>query len=535
MIRMIRSFLGFIWNALTLGGEAFVDWCEDQVVGIRDMLYILAFAPAAIMVMGIGIGWIGYFFTFIPMVMVGKFFIALAALLLALGMGFVWLRFGVLTEAIVVLSAAVKKIPIVTPNAPDLAASRSPAGTSVGFNMTNLVDVWSLNTGIDQAMAKDILHKVMGVMAWLAIFGVYASFFPVYTNPIAFVVVLTVGVFVAFAIVGWQRKSKLGEHVAFYFALAVIVLATLNFGQTIMRYRVNVVKMRQQALDAKEYERWAEKTRKLYGEFGSRVKDAASPNKKVSLDTVCDQCLWKENCDCKVVVSPTCVKPQCKDQRYNVKLNNARTKYHDAIAQMEGLKAEMTPGTPGEIWAYAKEKTSETAEKVSVPLTAEMGSFDKEGDRKKASFWIYGTLLILSLFILIVSLCFLMNERRWLKTVAAIVGLAAFVGLSASGYGILMCDTHCALKMPPVAKSQAIKPVPSPAEPEVLLEPEAPVEPKVQPGLMVKAPTAVIQEIEEPEHDKPVAKKIGGLTKDELWAIDDKLAALQQDLEAMDL
>jgi len=511
---IIKSLLTLAWKILTLLGLKLPQWCKKGAVGIPVAFYASVVVPAFVMALGIGIGWLGYIFTVAWVIVAGKLLIASAALWLALGMTFIWLGFGALVEWLVTVSAAVKKIPIVTPNFPDVAASRTPVGTSVGFNMTNLVDVWSLNTGINQEMAKDILYKIMGVMAWLAVVGVYASVFSVYASPIGFLVVLAAGALLAFAVVGWRRKSKLGEHVAFYFGVAVILLVTLNFGQAIMRYRVDVAKLRQQALDAKRYEGLANVAMDLYEEYGAWIKLAPSFGKKISLAKVCAQCLKKKDC----------IESDCLEFA-------ARAKYRYAQRQMEKLKSEMTPGTPGEIWAYAKKKTSETArdtgtlaKKVSAPVAAEMESLDK-GDCKKASLWIYGALAILALVVLIISLCFLRDKRRWLKAVAAIVALAAFTGLSASGYGMLMHDTYCGLDAQPVAKSQAIKPAPSPAEPV------ASPAPKVQPGPTVKAPAVVIHELE----DEPKPEKIGGLTKQELLETDSKLAALEKKLKAMDL
>lgn len=245
MGKMIVNILEGCCDFVRLSGRKGYKWSKEQVRGIRLFLQFMMIALGAVMVLGVicawtgyvfspsKIGWIKYIFSPVLMMWIGRLLIALSALLAAAGLLVVWLRASVLSEVLVIAAAVIKKIPIPVLNLPDLSVVRPVLGentqTGVRLDAKDFLEIHHADLGIDQAKADKFLRMIMAVMAWIALVGVYSSVVPVYKDPIAFMVALTLMFFLAYATVGWNKGSEWSKTAVYWGMIILLGVTTLNF------------------------------------------------------------------------------------------------------------------------------------------------------------------------------------------------------------------------------------------------------------------------------------------------------------------
>jgi len=347
----------------------------NELRDVRRIAYELIILLTLLMVAGVGLGYIGYVTGQIWLMHIGRFVLAVDSVFFAAGLGYLFFRSTVVIEAIVLLCHALEKIPLPTSiNWPGMQAWKQDGKT--GYNVDGRYPLqinWSnIEIGVTQDQAKGLLKGAMSVMAWLTLVGIYATVFPVYANPVAFLLVLAITFFFAYAIVGWELKGKLPEKVALFFVCFVLLAATINFGQAMLRSKQWAHHVRQQRNFALDYEREAEAKEQLYSqwgveiegepayydldyekvqarahelrkEFGPEVKAKAVFSKRISLKNVCDKCIdeWGEVvCDCLKLADHdrVCSSEECQRAREAIRLNNARLDYSEAQAKLTKLE-----------------------------------------------------------------------------------------------------------------------------------------------------------------------------------------------------
>ncbi|MDD4995091.1 MAG: hypothetical protein PHW53_01310 [Patescibacteria group bacterium] len=327
---------------------------------LRRVLFRTVWRLVILWTLGVVTGYLGHVWGVIWLMNLGRIIIAFGSLGFAAMLAYLWFRTAIFAEVLVILAGAIEKIPLPKLSFPGIKLSREGDKLLICSSERFTFDWTHVQTGIGQAKAGKLLRQLMSVMAWLAVLGIYASVFPVYTNPFAFLVVLLIALFIGFATVGWELKSPWSRRVALAFVGFVLLATTINFGQSLLRGKQYNHHLRTQIVYADLYDKYAMAVEGYVDRWGIGIEDQPSPVVRQDPSTRCDQCVdGMRNivCDCKLPIpgmtfSSSCTTRECLKARDELYLNNARLDYREELGRLAKLDAKLRPGTPIEFWNY---------------------------------------------------------------------------------------------------------------------------------------------------------------------------------------
>lgn len=327
--------------ALAKGCDAY-DWLQVRGISelrhLRRVLVGVLAVPTAIALLGLLLGFVGYYVGYIGtrldpggswgyfdyLINHGQYLVMVAAVGFLAGGFYIWARIAFISELLVIASYALSKLPIPIFRAPKtwfILNRESPEIVREG--LLPQIDWTHPDVILRQESVQKFLRGLIGILFWGAFTAAYAVVFPVYASLTWFLLALVAGAGIYMGAYHFTVDTPWAKRVSLGFLIFTFLAVTFSFSTVLLRDQKSASQLRMQRIMAMEYSKVSKEKEDLFAKHGVKVEEPEQRGNRP---------------------------PQTQALK---NLNSARRDYQDKLKQLEAIELKMVPVSPPELKRWA--------------------------------------------------------------------------------------------------------------------------------------------------------------------------------------